>query len=482
MANSYLTKDFGSAGNRKTMTFSFWVKRNHIGAEGDQFIGDDQTAYPSHFINFASTDRLDIRSQTGVSGETLRFTTERKFRDTASWYHYVIAIDTTQATAANRLKLWVNGEQNLLWAESTQSNGFTQNSDTHFNQGDKAEYIGKYSSSYANFNLAHFHFVDGTALTASTFGETDSTTGEWKPILSPSVTYGTNGFFLKFENSGALGTDSSGNSKTWTVSGSLKQSASTPSNLFCTLNHNETYNTNITTGLKYGATAFTDADYGNDGPKGSVGTLGSTGGKWYFEVKHVEGMYSTAGISKANTLAVSKMLNTHYRSPFLQGNEGDGFGFQMDTATLIQRGDNTEAAWNDGSGSAIANFADGDICMIAYDLDAGKIWWGKNGTWNTVPGTNTTTSSSEIASGSNAHKTWTANGAFFRPAVSVYQRSYGGGAGANPNTVYCNFGEGRFGTTAVSSAVADGDGNGAFEYAPPSGFYAVCTKALQTRS
>ena len=140
MANSYLTKDFGSAGNRKTMTFSFWVKRNHIGADGDQFIGDDQTTYASHFILFASTDRLDIRSQTGASGETLRFTTERKFRDTASWYHFVIAIDTTQATASNRLKLWVNGEQNLLWATSTQSNGFGQNSDTHFNQGDKAEF------------------------------------------------------------------------------------------------------------------------------------------------------------------------------------------------------------------------------------------------------------------------------------------------------------------------------------------------------
>ena len=108
MANSYLTKDFGSAGNKKTMTFSFWVKRNSLGADGDQLIGDDQTAYPSHFIVFNSSDQLDIRSQTGVSGATLRFTTNRVFRDMTSFYHIMVVIDTTQATASNRLKVYVN--------------------------------------------------------------------------------------------------------------------------------------------------------------------------------------------------------------------------------------------------------------------------------------------------------------------------------------------------------------------------------------
>ena len=150
----------------------------------------------------------------------------------------------------------------------------------------------------------------------------------------------------------------------------------------------------------------------------------------------------------------------------------------MDTATLIQRGDNTEVQWTNAAGSNIANFADGDICMIAYDLDAGKIWWGKNGTWNTVPGSDTATSSSDIASGNNAHKTWTANGEFFRPAVAVYQRTYGS-SGANPNTVYCNFGEGRFANTAVTSGNADGAGHGSFEYAPPSGFYALCSANIK---
>jgi len=279
VSNSVLTKDFGSAGNRKTMTFSFWAKRNKISAEGDQFIGDLQNAYPSHFIRFDSTDQLDIRSQTAVSGETLRFTTTRKFKDLSSWYHFVIAIDTTQATASNRLKLYVNGVQETSFGTSQQTNGFDQNSDTHFNQGAKTEYIGRYDSSYANFNLAHYHFVDGTALTPTTFGETDSTTGEWKAKLNPSVTYGTHGFFLKFENSGALGTDSSGNSKTFTVVGNLKQSNSSPSNTFPTLDDLQIKNAN-----KIFNAGTTQLSYANQTDSVNATQLVKTG-KWYWEVK-----------------------------------------------------------------------------------------------------------------------------------------------------------------------------------------------------
>ena len=132
MANSYLSKDFGTAGNKKTMTFSFWVKRGTTGADGDQFIGDAQSGYPSHFILFQSDDKLSIRSQAGVSGATLRFTTTRQFLDTTSWYHIVVAIDTTQASAGDRCKVWVNGVQETSFDTSDQTNGFGQNSDTYF--------------------------------------------------------------------------------------------------------------------------------------------------------------------------------------------------------------------------------------------------------------------------------------------------------------------------------------------------------------
>ena len=486
MADSYLSKDFGSAGNQKTMTFSWWYKRDGVSSGGQNqcvVISGQQQSYPTHSIRIDGSDRLYVRSGIGPGNSNdITVVTTRKFRD-HSWYHFVVAIDTTQATDTNRVKVYVNGVQETAFDIAVYS---TQNYDSEFNRGHEVENIGRFNNAdtydgittYTSGHFAHYHFVDGTALTPSTFGETDSTSGEWKAKLSPSVTYGSKGFFLKFENAGALGTDSSGNSNNWTVNGNVKQSVSTPNNLFCTLNPNEGYQTGILSALKYAGTGWEDGDYSNDGYKGIAGTLACTKGKWYFEVKHVQGMYSTAGISKAGTKASAQTINTHYKNPFYAGNEGDGFGFQMGTQpTLIQRGDSTEAQWYQSDGSTnIASFANGDICMIAYDLDAGKIWWGKNGTWLDAPGTSNT---GNPATGANAHKTWTANGEFFRPAVSVYQRTYGGGSGANPNSVQCNFGEGRFGTTAVSSGNADSQGKGTFEYAPPTGFLAVCTSNIK---
>ena len=479
MAYGYLTRNFSSTPtNADKFTISFWIKYGYI--KDTQVVASNvSTAGNGSWCEIRSDGKIGFIEYTG--GVTWNFETEKEFYDTSSWYHIVIAGDSTQSSDSDKMKFYANGEQ-LTFSSSTYA---ATNTDFRWNKQmdsgtPQGHQIGRNTTDGSNFTgyLAHFHNVDGTAYAPTTFGETDSTTGIWKPKVNPSVTYGTNGWFLKFENSGAMGTDSSGNTNTFTLTGDVKQSVTTPSNDFCVLNYNECYLNERDNAMKYGNTTWTDGQSSQDGYKGAVGTLATAKGKWYFEVKHVEGMYSCAGISKTGTKAAAQTITTTYRSPFIQGNDGDGFAFQMDTATLIQRGDNTEVQWTDGGGSNIANFADGDICMIAYDLDAGKIWWGKNGTWNTVPGTNTTTSSSDIASGNNAHKTWTANGEFFRPAVAVYQRTYGS-SGANPNTVYCNFGEGRFANTAVTSGNADGAGHGSFEYAPPSGFYALCSANIK---
>jgi hypothetical protein len=248
--------------------------------------------------------------------------------------------------------------------------------------------------------------------------------------------------------------------------------------MFNTLNRNESYQTNVATAIKYAGTGWEDASTGADGPKGSVGNLAMTKGKWYYEMKYASpAMYTEFGISKAGSLASSKMINTQYRSPFLQGNNGDGFGFRVgSTGTTILRGDNTEQAWLTDSGNANSNIAvatNGQICMVAFDLDAGKIWWGINGTWNTVPNSTTTTSSSQIASGSNAHKTWTPDGEFYRSGHSEYNRF------GNASAQKLNFGEGRFGTDAVASGNADSAGEGVFEFAPPNGFLSICTKNIK---
>ena len=463
MANSYLTKDFGSAGNRKTMTFSFWVKRNHIGANGDQIIGDDQSSYPSHFIMFESTDRLGVRSQTGSSDTRLKFVTERKFKDCQSWYHFVVVIDTTQANAVDRCKIYVNGEQILLMAESDQINGFGQNTDTHFNQGSKTEYIGKYDSSYANFNLAHYHFVDGTAYTPSTFGETDSTTGEWKPKLSPSVTYGTHGFFLKFENAGALGTDSSGNTKTFTVNGNIKQSINTPTNLFATFNpnHSGAGQQNVI------GIAGTQIDHANDSYTGKItcATLGMQKGKWYWETKYsTQGGYLSVGFVRNGGLDSTK--NIRENKQLADGDDANSWAFRAGNSSgqIVKKLRHNNADANADMGVSPAN---GDIIQCWLDLDNGKAWWGINGTvMNSGSGVGVPNT------GAYPHFTFTVGDEFYIPAVSLY-----GFNGAPQCQV--NFGEGRFGTTAVSSAVADNGGKGSFELSPLAGFYSICTNNLK---
>ena len=464
MANSYLSKDFGTAGNKKTMTFSFWVKRNHITADGDQFIGDAQSGYPSHFILFQSDDKLSIRSQAGVSGATLRFTTTRIFRDTTSWYHIVVAIDTTQASAGDRCKVWVNGVQETSFDTSDQTNGFGQNSDTYFNNGDSDEFIGRYASTYANFNLAHYHFVDGTAYAASTFGETDSTTGGWKPKLSPSVTYGTHGFFLKFENSGALGTDSSGNSKTWTVNGNLKQSISTPSNLFATFNylHNGVGQQNVI------SHAGTQIDHTNDSYNWRItaASLGMNKGKWYWETKYsTEAGYLNVGFGRNGC----DDLTQNMRGSKQLGDDSDGGGNSWAFSAGNTSGNNI-AKLRHNNADAVADMgvtpANGDIIQCWLDLDNGKAWWGINGTvMNSGSGVGVPNS------GTYPHFTFTVGDEFYIPAVSLF------GLGAPQCQV--NFGEGRFGTTAVASSNTDAAGVGSFEYSPLAGFYAICTKNIK---
>jgi hypothetical protein len=483
MANSYLTKDFTSSPtNAKKFTVSVWFKVEAIGVN-QPILQNTNTGGNQFAIDYRSDKKIGVIGYIS-SAVTSNHETTRLLLDPTSWYHLVVAGDSTLSTSTDRLKVYINGVRETSFSSAT---AITQNNDYEMNKELSGTSNGwrigaNHTASANNFfrgNIAHLHNVDGTAYAPTVFGETDSTTGGWKPILNPdSVAYGNNGWFLKFENAGALGTDSSGNGTTFTVTGNLKQSVSTPSNTFNTLNPNESYQTEVKNAIKYAGTGWEDAHTGADGPKGSVGILAMTSGKWYYEFKYASpSMYSTFGISKAGSLASSKMVNTQYRDPFTQGNNGDGFGFQVgNVSALISRGDNTQKQWlTDASNanSGITMASNGQICMVAFDLDAGKIWWGINGTWNTVPDSTTATSSSDIASGSNAHFTWTPDGEFYRSGHSEYNRF--GNAAAQK----LNFGEGRFGTDAVSSGNADSAGVGVFEYAPPTNFLAICTKNIK---
>jgi len=467
MANSYLSKT-PNASNRRTMTFSLWIKRSQLGA-GPIFTAntDISTDASGHFA-FDGDDTLHFRSWTG-SSYALLMATDRKFKDLTSWYHIVVAMDTTQATDTNRVKIYINGVQETSLKHSTYP---AQDYEGYWNSN-ILHNVGRGNDGgiqYHQGNMAHFHFVDGTAYTPSTFGETDSTTGEWKPKLNPSVTYGTNGFFLKFENSGALGTDSSGNSNTYAVSGDLKQSISTPSNNFCTLDPNQAYDK---AHIRYSGTAFLGT---TTSAKGINSTQMVKNGKWYFEVKSETDRTSddkgaTIGIMKNGTYASSFFLKSG--SAAVVGNSSSSNGCEGISYQLMKSTPNILDAGGGGTVNYGSVASANDIIMCAFDLDNGKIWFGKNGTWFNAP---STSSAGDPANGNYPGLSFAKGDDFWGINITATNNA----ADSVNKHMLCNFGEGRFGTTEVSSGNQDDAGQGTFEYDVPAGFYAICTKNIKT--
>ena len=360
MASTYLSKTFGSAGNRKTFTVSFWFKLGSVPDSASvNTIGSGVDNTNDFMIGFS----YDTARTTGIhvlarnSGtKVVDVQTNRKFRDLSAWYHAVIAVDTTQSTDSDRVKIYINGSQETSLLTSTYP---SQNTDLRWNTA-TAHYIGTTRDNQLSTNLfdglmAHVHSIDGTSYDADTFGETDSTSGIWKPKTGPSVTYGTNGFFLKFQDSSSLGDDSSGNTNDFTLSGSGKQILDTPSNVFATLN-------------PLAGTAIGSYTNGNNrivGVASSWTTAPSTfavsSGKWYCEAK-AQYISLMVGI-----LDIDQMIVNNY-----QGTKSNGWGYET-TGTL----------WNNGSGTTSwgATYTTGDIVGIAMDLDNNKLYFSKNGSW-----------------------------------------------------------------------------------------------------
>ena len=293
--------------------------------------------------------------------------------------------------------------------------------------------------------MSHIHFIDGTAYPASTFGETDATTGIWKPKTAPSVTYGTNGFFLKFENSGAFGTYSSGNSNTFTVNGTMTQTIDTPSNVFAT------YNPLVISALASMSNGNLQGSVSSTGEKKGVATLGVSSGKYYAEQK-VSALSGTLvnwfGIFEINDYAINATGRSLSNGQYNWGYENDG------------------SVDNNGSShtSGLPTYTTGDIIGVALDLDNGYIYFSKNGTF---------INSGDPTSGSSG------TGGF---PVNITDKTYCIGAVPyafdGTTTVQANFGNGYFGTTAVSSAQNPDDGIGIFEYDVPAGYRALCTKSI----
>jgi hypothetical protein len=437
MASTYLTRTPSSAGNRKTWTFSAWIKRSDTASQvGVLNTQPDSSNYTR--IRFGSNKLRVLSVINGSTGSGFDKETSRVFRDNSAFYNIVIAYNSTLATSNDRVKIWVNGV--LETDFSINSFGGGQNLDSFVNATNLHDIGAEESASYFNGLMSHIHLIDGTAYDASAFGETDATTGEWKIKTSPSVTYGTNGFFILKDGNSV--TDQSGNGNNWTVAGgTLTNTEDCPSNVFATWNP-FTCRPDYVFSNQFGNTRWRHSEANSHHSVRS--TLGFNSGKYYAEFKVVSNVSNSSmqiGISSLNT------ANTPDTAVF--GLEGSGY---QNNGVLYRNG------YSDVTG--LTTFAQNDIIGVACDFDNKMIYWYKNGTL-----LNGTGYAFSLNGG-------IAEDDFYGFACSGYQTS------GDDVVIDANFGNGYFNNTAVSSAGTNASGNGIFEYDVPTGYTALSTKGL----
>ena len=451
-----LTKSFSGSGNRRTWTLSVWFKLGLIPPASRLFsIGNDAS---SDILSIFFTSG-DLRFENTVSGShTLEFRTDQVFRDPSAWSHLVFAVDTTQSTSSNRVKIYHNGSQ--ITSFSTE-NYPSQNSDTLWNHTTGSATIGARAASpsgtYFDGYMAEIVSIDGQQLDPTSFGEFDSDSPTiWKPKDVSGLTFGTNGFHLDFENASSLGADVSGNSNNFTVNNltSIDQTTDTCTNNFATMNPLA----NFRSGVGFSEGNLNIAMTNNKG--GSTSTFGLTTGKWYMEMN-----ITTMPQDERFHLGIAPFEIQEQDDPISTNNQGlalSGFG-----ATI--RGDS-------GSGSAVLNNFFGSnttrfdsftgIIGMALDMTNGTIAFSKAGAWVTGSGTTDTDFSNalkvDISTPLARHDVW--------------HILCGSGNGSGTTGVYSmNFGSPAF---SISSSNSDGEGFGNFEFSVPSGYFSLCTKNL----
>jgi len=434
-----------SAGNQRTWTQSFWMKLlsygdNYMGIYG--FPGGSAVSYYNGLPYFNTDGNLNFLDNYGAGtygGPYVTFATSLK--DRSAWYHIVVIFDTTESTESNRIKVFRNNVQcsavtNLTWP-SLNWQGTINSTVLHTINQTQDSY-------YGNMQLAEYHFIDGTARAASDFAETDSDTGQWIPKEYEGGSYGTNGFYLKFV-SGALGTDSSGEGNNLTASNLANADVmpDSPTNNFSTLNAlANTMGTLSQGNLKIVSANNSDACYS---------TIGVTSGKWYWEVgvtDIISGGGHFIGVGNAPDVIAGAAW---YSAGVL--------GILTHNGNKINNGWGTTAAY-------VGAASDGDIISVALDMDNGKMWVARNGTWG---------NSGDPAAGSNSF----VDGTYALPSGHVMPII---GRGGSYNETYIfNFGQnGTFNGTETAQGNADGGGIGNFYYSPPSGFKALCSQNLPT--
>lgn len=443
--STYITRTPGAAGNRKTWTVSMWVKRSRVGVEQYLFSAGASGNHTS--IYFGADDKLNV-IRVIASATDAQKTSTQVFRDQSAWGHLVVKMDAANAN----LDVYWNGVEITTWDttdEPSNIDGAVNNTVSH-----RIAELAYSSGNGFDGYVAEVHLVDGTAYDASAFGEVDSTTGVWAP-KTPSVTYGTNGFWLSFADDtntttvvrddagGAAGSGAGSND--WTVSG-----------------------VTLTAGIENDSTRDTPTRYGTDTGvgnevSGNYPTFGSV-----FDLG--TGTYTyTYGGTRVNVPASSgavASLSAHAGKYYWEctvhtlgniyvgicGDRGTDNSFAPLDAHSINASGNIFTAGSDGGSDGLPSIALNDVIGIALDLDNRKLWWSKNGQWYTADdGTETTCTAADVAAGSFAYSFASDLSTRYAPLI---------------------------GTSTVATNVSANFGARPFVYSAPSGFKCLCTTNL----
>ena len=449
--SGYLTRA-QSNGNQDKWTWSGWVKRSNTGSNQCIFATTDGSA-TSFDAKFNSDDDLEVYNYLG-GGYGARLITNRKFRDVAAWYHIVIVYDSGNSTEAFRLRIYVNGTEESSFSTT---NYPSLNADSDLNVSGSNIEIGRQANGGQYFDgyMAEIVLTDGQALDPTSFGEFDEDSPTiWKPKDVSGLTFGTNGFYLDFENSGALGTDVSGNSNNFTVNNltSIDQSTDTCTNNFATLNALNMY---------YPGGTLSEGNLSHSGIPATnyaspFSTIAVSQGKWYVEFKITDVTnWISVGISGTIPDATNDYIG---KAP------ADSWGYIGGSSA-----GGSNSLYHNSSGSTYgATYANNDIIGLYLDLDNNKLYFAKNGTIQNSGTGISITDPTSLPDG-------------------VYYIGAGGFSGSYTHGYQVNYGAGC--PFTISSGNSDANGYGNFEYSPNDGgsasfdssaknFYALNTKNL----
>ena len=454
MASTYLSRTSGTATNKDKCTLSVWLKRSKLSGNDEIIIGEYASSNDRGKLLF-NADHLHYFQRTGGS-ITASVKTTRVFRDPSAWYHIVVAFDTAQSTDSDRIKFYINGVQETAFDIATYP---SSGQNIRINEDSITPFIGYAgtTNTYFDGSMSHMHFTDGYAYDASAFGSTDATTGEWKINTSPSVTYGTNGFFILKDGNSV--TDQSGNGNNFTVGGgTLTKTEDCPSNVFATLNPLGYWR-----GQSHAPSGALSKGNNTTGIGSSEKTLlhstiGVSSGKWYWEAK-------SDGVSKMFFGICNKNAFGDTSAP----HDSAGYnGIYYYEATPDFRANTGDGAKTTG----ISSITTGDVLGFALDMDNWALYIHKNGTYmnsgDPTSGSSKTGAISELFN----YGTW-----YMRYNEEVFASCYVSSTSGSGTASY-NFGNGYFGTTAVSSAGTNASNNGIFEHDVPAGYTALSTKGL----